>query len=108
MNKKLTIKTILLLISPLLLFFLLFLPYARINSAFLVDLLGCGCVESFNANDFTRCFFLFVSVCVTAISVLFSKWYLPKKWVLRIGYIVVMALASLAIADHFWRALLCG
>ena len=40
---KSVIKKILILLLPLLLFFILLVPYSYVNSEFIVDWLGCGC-----------------------------------------------------------------
>lgn len=103
------VKKMAILASPLLLFIVLFLPYAWLNQAYIVDWLGCGCpviddfgniVENnFNANDFTALFWLFVSLCTTAASA-FLSGRIPKKWV-RVLYVAGMLLVSLWIADQF-------
>ena len=76
------VKKIAVLLTPILLFAVLFVPYSLVNQHFIVDWLGCGCpvidtagnmVENnFNANDFTALFWLFVSACVTALSAFLS------------------------------------
>ena len=116
MKEKLSLKTITLLVSPILLFFVVFLPYCHVNSAFLVERLGCGCPQidangnlyepAFNANDFTRCFFLFISLCATVISVFLSKRIFRKKLFLRICYVAGIAVVSLLITARFCRALM--
>jgi len=104
--KKITVLTL-----PLLLFAILFIPYGWINQRFLVEWLGCGCpqfnefgnvVSTFNANDFTALFWFLISVCVTVISVFFSK-RIPKekKW-LRILYVAGMLAVSLFISYYFY------
>ena len=40
---KSAIKKILILLIPLLLFFILLVPYSYVNSEIIVDWLGCGC-----------------------------------------------------------------
>ena len=57
--------------------------------------------DSFNANDFTTLFWLFVSVCVTVFSVFLSKLIPKEKFWFRILYIVGMLLISLLIAYRF-------
>ena len=101
------------LAAPLLTFAVLFLPYAWLNQAYIVDWLGCGCpviddfgniVENnFNANDFTALFWLFVSLCTTAASA-FLSGRIPKKWG-RVLYVAGMLLVSLLIADQFRQLL---
>ena len=66
MEQKNIIKTIAILITPLLLFAVLLIPYSWLNSAVIVDIFGCGCPQvneageivhpTFNANDFTLLF----------------------------------------------------
>ena len=106
-----SMKKIAVLVSPLLLFAVLFYPYLLVNTNFLVDWLGCGCpqidefgnyVESnFNANDFTALFWYFITLCVTAISVFFSKRIPKEKIWLRVLYVAGMCLISLMIANFF-------
>ncbi len=110
------IKKIAVLVTPLLLFAILFIPYSWINQQFIVDWLGCGCpvldeagnmVENnFNANDFTALFWLFISVCATAISVLLSKRIPKEKMWLRVLYIVGMFLVSLLITYQFCQIMM--
>lgn len=110
-------KKILILMLPLLLFFVLFFPYRHLNSEIIVDWLGCGCPKvdietgevtnsNFNANDFTACFWLAVSVCVTVISAFLSK-LLPrnKRW-LKLLYIALMLVVSLFISYLFDKAMM--
>ena len=106
-----SMKTIAILLTPLLLFAILLVPYSLANQHFIVDWLGCGCpvtdeagnmVENhFNANDFTTLFWMFISICVAAISVLLSKRIPKEKMWLRVLYIVGMLLMSLVIAYQF-------
>lgn len=106
-----SIKAIAILLTPLLLFAILLVPYSLANQHFIVDWLGCGCpvtdeagniVENyFNANDFTTLFWMFISICVAAISVLLSKRIPKEKMWLRVLYIVGMLLMSLVIAYQF-------
>ena len=107
-----SMKTIAILLTPLLLFAILFIPYSLANQHFIVDWLGCGCpvideagnmVENdFNANDFTALFWLVISVCVVAISVFLSKRIPKEKIWLRVLYILGMFLISLLISYHFY------
>ncbi len=111
-----TIKTIAILLAPLLLFFVLFFPYIWLNNNVLVDWLGCGCPKmdesgnllpnQFNANDFTRLFWLFIALCTTALSAFLSKSIPRKRWWLRIVYIVGMLAVSLLIGYHFSQLLM--
>ena len=105
------IKKVAVLVSPLLLFAVLLIPYSWANQQFIVEWFGCGCpvldefgnmVENnFNANDFTTLFWLFISICATAISVLLSKRKPKEKMWLRILYIVGIFLVSLLITYQF-------
>lgn len=105
------IKKTAVLISPLLLFAILLVPYSLINQRFIVDWLGCGCpvldeagnmVENyFNANDFTALFWLFITLFVTMIAVFLSKWITREKLWLRILYIIGMLGTSLFISYQF-------
>ena len=82
------LKKIVVLLTPVLLFAVLLIPYSLVNQRIIVDWLGCGCpvideagnlVENnFNANDFTALFWMFVSVCVTVISAFLSR-RIPKE-----------------------------
>ena len=103
-----SIKKIAVLLSPLLSFAILLIPYNWVNKHFIIDLFGCGCptvdefgntvYSKFNANDFTDLFWAFISVCVTAISVFLSKRISRDKMWLRVLYIAGMILTSLLIA----------
>ena len=110
------VKKIVVLVSPLLLFVVLLVPYSWANQQFIVDWLGCGCpildefgnmVENnFNANDFTALFWLFISVCATAVAVLLSKRFLKEKTWLRVLYITGIFLVSLIISYVFFQMML--
>ena len=114
MEQKNTIKTIAMLLAPLLLFAILFIPYGWLNSAVIVKVFGCGCPQinevgemiypKFNANDFTLLFWLVVSVCITVISVFLSIKKIPsnKKW-LRIIYVVSMFAVSVIISYGLYQ-----
>jgi len=101
-------------ISPLFLFFLLFVPYSIINKEFVVEWFGCGCPKldeagnmlpnQFNANDFTALFWLFVSICATVFAFFVSK-KLSKPWV-RVIYLVGIFAASLLLAYQFYRSMM--
>ena len=96
------IKRVAILLIPLLLFAVLFIPYNWANQQFIVKWLGCGCIESnFNANDFTALFWLFVSICAIAISVLLSKRIPREKLELKVLYIFGMSLTSFLISCLF-------
>ena len=111
-----SIKMIAILLTPLLLFAILLVPYNLVNQHFIVDWLGCGCsvideagnmVENnFNANDFTALFWLFISICVTAISVFLSKRIQKEKMWFRVLYILGMFLVSLLITYQFCQMMM--
>ena len=110
------VKKIVILLTPILLFAVLFVPYSLANQHFIVDWLGCGCpvideagnvVENnFNANDFTALFWLFVSACVTAISAFLSKIIPKEKVWLRVLYIVGMLVLSILITYQFCQMMM--
>ena len=110
------VKKIAVLLTPILLFAVLFVPYSLVNQHFIVDWLGCGCpvideagnvVENnFNANDFTALFWLFVSACVTAISAFLSKIIPKEKVWLRVLYIVGMLVLSILITYQFCQMMM--
>ena len=116
LNKSLTIKNITILAAPLLLFVVLVIPYSWANQQFIVEWLGCGCPRldefgnmvspKFNANDFTALFWLFVSICATAISVLLSGKIPRDKMWCRILYIVGIFLASLLITSQLYQMMM--
>lgn len=109
-----TIRDMVLLTIPLLLFAALFELYKWANEKYIVKWFGCACpkidaygnlIDSFNANDFTQLFWFIVSLCVTAFAVLLSK-RIPKShmWI-RAVYVVVILLVSLFISSHFYHML---
>jgi hypothetical protein len=110
------IKKIAVLLSPILLFVVLFVPYDLINQNFIVDWLGCGCptvdeygnmiYSNFNANDFTALFWLFISACVIAISVFLSRRIPKQKMSFRVLYIVCMLAVSLLISYQFCQMMM--
>ena len=110
------LKKMVILLAPLLLFVVLLVPYSWANRYFVVEWFGCGCpvvdawgntVENrFNANDFTALFWLFVSVCATAVSVLISKKMLKEKWWLRALYIIGIFFISLFIGYQFCQMMM--
>ena len=113
------IKKIAILATPLLLFVVLVIPYSWVNQQFIVEWLGCGCpvidefgnlVENtalyFNANDFTAFFWSFISLCVTIISIFFSKHIPKEKMWIRVLYVVGMFLVSLLITRQFCQMMM--
>ena len=115
-SKSTLIKNIALLSAPILVFFVLLVPYSWVNQEFIVDWFGCGCPKldeagnlitpDFNANDFTALFWSFISLCTTLVSVFLSK-RIPKQVVLlRIVYIVGMLVISLLISYQFCQMMM--
>lgn len=113
---KIHSKNMIKLIAPLLVFPILFLPYQLLNSAVLVDWLGCGCPkvdasgemihDYFSANDFTRIFWLVITVGVTVLSWFLSKnVFKEKKWI-RVIYVAVVFCVSMVFAYLMIRAML--
>lgn len=109
------VKKIVFFVAPISLFPFLFTPYYLVNMQFIVDWLGCGCPKEdefgnvihsyFSANDFTAVFWIFISVCATAISVFLSKKIFEKMW-LRILYIVGVLAVSLLISHQFCQMMM--
>ena len=116
MNKSKIVKNAAVLISPLLSFVVLLVPYSWANQAFIVDWFGCGCPKvdelgniihrDFNANDFTALFWLFITLCVTVASVFLSKKFPKEKIWLRILYIVGMFAVSLFVTYQFTQMMM--
>ena len=113
---KIHSKNMIKLIAPLLAFPILFLPYQLLNSAVLVDWLGCGCPkvdassemihDYFSANDFTRIFWLVITVGVTVLSWFLSKnVFREKKWI-RVVYVAVVFCVSMILAYMMIRAMM--
>ena len=114
---KSVIKKFLILLLPLLLFFILLVPYSYVNNEMIVDWLGCGCpkvdVETgemihdyFSANDFTSYFWLAVSLCVTVVSAFLTKRLPKNKIWLKILYVVLMLAVSLFISSQFTKVIM--
>lgn len=115
--RKSTLKKIVILILPLLLFVVWVIPYSYVNREFLVDWLGCGCPQvdtetgeiienNFNANDFTAYFWLFVSLCVTVISAFLTKLLPKNKIWLKVLYVAFMLAVSLLLSYRFTRTMM--
>lgn len=110
------IKKIAVLVSPLLLFAVLLIPYSLVNQQFIVEWFGCGCpvidefgnmVENkFNANDFTAIFWAVITVCVTVISAILSKRIAKDKLWLRALYVLGMFIVSLLISHRFCQLMM--
>ena len=114
---KSAIKKILILLLPLLLFFILLVPYSYVNSVFIVDWLGCGCPkvdaetgemihDYFSANDFTAFFWLAVSLFVTVTSAFLTKLLPKNKIWLKVLYVVLMFAVSLFISYQFIQVMM--
>ena len=111
-------KKTLILLLPLLLFAILFVPYSLVNQYMIVDWLGCSCpivdgagniVENhFNANDFTAVFWSVIAILVVIVSAFLSKRILNENPRLRYLYIIVMLSISLVIAYQFCRSMAWG
>lgn len=111
MNRKSVLKRIVILVSPLLLFAILLVPYSWANQQFIVEWFGCGCPQvdelgniihpDFNANNFTALFWLFISLCVTIASVFLSRKIPKEKMWLRVLYVVGMFAVSLFITYQY-------
>lgn len=115
MDRKINVKTVALLLAPLLLFLVLLVPYSWLNRNYIVEWFGCGCpttdelgeiVPSFNANDFTEIFWLFISVCVTGISVFLSRKIPKEKMWLRVIYVIGMLVVSLVMTYQFCQMMM--
>ena len=89
---------------PLLLYPILFIPYSFFNSKFLVDWLGCGCEEGFNANRFTLLFWGIIAVLTTVLSALFARRC--EKIAERIVYPIIVGVISLAVSYFFFRLMM--
>ena len=110
-NKDFGIKKFLLLASPLLLFPLLLIPYSLVNRHLIVKWLGCSCPRtdafgniipaSFNANDFTALFWLFITLCATVMAFFLCKRIPKEKLLFRILYVSGVFLISLFITHQF-------
>ncbi len=114
MERRLNVKSVAILLSPLLLFAILVIPYGRLNGNVIVDWLGCGCPKvdefgniyepSFNANDFTALFWLFISAVATVLSFIFSgKTFLKEKTWARVLYAAAVAIVSIFISYNLYQ-----
>ena len=116
LSKNDLVKNIAILASPLLLFAILLIPYSWANQQFIVEWFGCDCPKldefgntvypDFNANDFTALFWLFISICATAVAVLLSKRIPKDKIWLRILYVVCIFAVSLLITHQFCQMMM--
>ena len=111
MSTRKMLKSIALLLSPLLLFVLLAYPYNRLNSEVLVDIFGCGCPQineqgeivhpTFTANSITVIFWFAMALCATVAEGIICCRIIPKNkaW-LRVLCIAGMLAVSLLIANY--------
>ena len=116
LNENKLVKNIAILVTPLLLFAILCIPYSWANQQVIVEWFGCGCPvidefgniieNNFNANDFTAVFWSFISICATVLSVFLSKRIPKEKMWFRMLYIVTIFLASLLIAYQFCQMMM--
>lgn len=113
---KNNVKTVIILLIPVLLFFVLVVPYKYANQELIVDWLGCGCPQidesgnlienNFNANDFTRLFWSVITIIAAVISVFLSK-RIPKEMLwLRILYVTAVIAVSLGISSMFYQSMM--
>jgi len=68
---------------------ILYFPYLFINKNLLVNWFGCGCpkidengimlTNQFNANDFSKIFWLFIALVLIILSILISLKFQDKK-----------------------------
>jgi hypothetical protein len=104
------------LLTPLLIFAILLVPYNLINQRFIVDWLGCGCPQidesgnlienNFNANDFTRLFWSVITIIAAVISVFLSKRIPKEMFWLRILYVTAVIAVSLCISSMFYQSMM--
>ncbi len=108
MKKKNIIKETLILISPFLSYAVLIIPYNILNQLVIVKLLGCGCpqidengnvIENyFNANDFTKIFWLFIAIASTIYAFIIANKIIKNKIILKILYVIVILIMCLLIS----------
>ncbi len=108
MNKQEKSKTKLALFLPFLLFVAFPIPYARLNKAFIVKWLGCGCpkidesgnmIDSyFSANSFTALFWFFVTIGATVWAVLLARRIPKEKAWLRTLYAAAVFIMSILLS----------
>lgn len=113
MNTKKAIKTAAALLSPLLLFVVLPIPYSYLNRFVLVKWLGCGCPKldaagntispGFNANHFTMIFWAVVSVGAAVLAFFLSKKFIGNRKWLRALYVAGILAVSLLISCFIFR-----
>lgn len=97
------------LMAPILLLVAISVPYAILNQEVLVDWLGCGCPvidehghaheRAFNANDFTRIFWIVMGAGSILLSTVLAKKYLSKSRLYYVYYGIMVVLAVLICAS---------
>jgi len=96
-----SVKNKIIVLSPLMLFAVLFIPYCYAKMYIFSNWFGCGCNEGFNVNDFGLVFWMVICVCATVMSFFTSK-VLPKdKRRLKVLYILGVFATSLLTAYFF-------
>lgn len=113
MNAKTILKNVAILISPMLLFVVLPIPYSYLNGLVLVKWFGCGCPKfdaagnmispDFNANHFTMIFWTVVSVGATVLAFFLSKKFIGNRKWLRALYVAGILAVSLLISCFIFR-----
>lgn len=116
MKNETTLVKTLRLLSPCLVFSLLYLPYSLLNSAVIVEIFGCGCPTVttdgsatralFTANDFTACFWFAVAVGTVLMAFFQSKRVVTTRIPLRVLYLTGIAVMSLAFMLVFNRLMM--
>ena len=113
---KINTKTILLLAVPILMLFVLVVPYKYANQEVIVEWLGCGCTQldesgnlienNFNANDFSRVFWAVIAVVATVISFFVSKKAINENKLIRIAYVALTFVLSSVLSYMFVQSML--
>ena len=109
-------KKIFILLTPLLIFAILFVPYSILNSEVIVEKFGCGCPQvdeygniyesRFDANDFTACLWGVVAIMATFVSGFISTKVIKNKLWLKLLYVLCVSAASLCISYLLCRSMM--
>ena len=112
---KRNVRNVIKLISPVLVFPVLFIPYSLLNSKVIVEWLGCGCPkidasgemirDYFSANDFTAIFWYVTAIGVTILAGVLSKEVFQKKWAGTV-YVGGMFVVSLVAAYRMMQGMM--
>ena len=85
---------------------ILYYPYRYLNSRVLVEVFGCGCVEGFNANGFTR---IVLSGVILLTLTLFTVFYIKnfglktaKSRIVFVLSFIGMAAAVIFLSQRFY------